>query len=111
MAQLNLRVDPSLLKELENVARQEDVTRTEIARRILVEGIERLKVQRALAKYRRGDISLERAALEAGLPLYEMIDLILREKIPAPFTPEEIREEAQELLTRASGQALAGVKS
>jgi hypothetical protein len=48
--------------------------------------------------------------MEAGLSLYEMIDLILREKIPAPFTPEEIREEAQELLAWAGGQAPEGVK-
>ena len=108
MAQLNLRMDPGLLKELEEVARQEGVSRTEMARRMLVEGIKRLRVQRALERYRRGEISLGRAAAEANLPLYEMIDLALREKIPAPFTPEEIREEAKELLALVDEEKLAG---
>jgi hypothetical protein len=52
----------------------------------------------ALERYRRGEISLERAAMEARLPLYELIDLCQREGIQAPFTPEEIRLELQDLL-------------
>ena len=103
MYQLNLRVDAGLLKELETVARQEGVTKTEMARRVLTEGVKRWEIQQALAQYRRGEMSLGRAAAAAGLPLYEMMDLVQRERIPAPFTPEEIREEAQELLARVDG--------
>ncbi|HDN79322.1 MAG TPA: ribbon-helix-helix protein, CopG family [Chloroflexi bacterium] len=98
-----LRIDPGLLRELENIAKQEGVTRTEIARRMLAEGLKRFKIQQALGKYRHGELSLERAAELAGLPLYEMFDLVLQEKIPAPFTPEEIRQEAEELLARLGG--------
>ena len=57
-------------------------------------------LENAVARYRKGQISLERAAMDARLSLYEMMDEMRRQGIPLDQTgPEEAREEIRALLT------------
>jgi predicted HTH domain antitoxin len=97
--QLNLRVGFQVIEELEEVARVEGLSRTEMARRLLIESLRRWRIERALDRYRRGEISLERAAMEARLPLYEMMDLAEREGIRPVTDLADLREGFRALLS------------
>lgn len=102
--QLNLRLDAQVVQELEAMARRNRVTRTELVRNILLDGLCRRRLDSALERYREGEITLERAAMEAGLPLYDMMDEAARRGIRRAYTAEEIRQDAESLLRQVEGR-------
>ena len=103
--QLNLRIDVELARQLESIAEQECLRKTDVARQYLMLGVRNWRLQDAIGRYRRGQISLERAAMDAGLSLYEMMDELRRQYIPLdPTTPEEAREEIRALLAELPAQ-------
>ncbi|HID86573.1 MAG TPA: hypothetical protein EYP55_04235 [Anaerolineae bacterium] len=97
--QLNLRIEDELARQLETIAEQEALRKTDVARKYLIEGVRRWRLERAIARYQRRELSLERAAAEAGLSIYEMMDELRRRNIALDqTTPDEVREEIRTLL-------------
>ncbi|MGZ8815209.1 MAG: ribbon-helix-helix protein, CopG family, partial [Mycobacterium sp.] len=80
--QVNLRLERELVDQLDDLARTEHVDRTEIARRILVTGVSEARVDRALRDYTAGRVTAWKAARDAGVTLYEMLDRIHERGIP-----------------------------
>jgi hypothetical protein len=80
--QVNLRLERELIDALDDLARAEHVDRTEVARRLLVDGVARSRVERALKDYADGRVTAWRAARDAGISLYEMLDRIHEAGIP-----------------------------
>jgi predicted transcriptional regulator len=80
--QVNLRLERELVEALDDLASTENVDRTEVARRILVDGVRRSRVDRALRAYADGRVTAWRAAGDAGVSLYEMLDRIHEAGIP-----------------------------
>ena len=65
----------------------------------LHEGVRRWKLERAISRYQQRQISLGRAAEDAGLSLYEMMDELQSRGIAQDrTTPEEAREDIRALL-------------
>ena len=50
--QLNIRIPLEMMAEIEEIARQEDLGKTYVARRLLHEGIKHWKLEHALGLYR-----------------------------------------------------------
>jgi hypothetical protein len=88
--QVNLRLERELVDSLDDLARKDHVDRTEIARRILVDGIAKARMDRALVDYRSERVTAWKAAEDAGVSLYEMLDRIHEAHIPHPMDPEEL---------------------
>jgi predicted transcriptional regulator len=107
--QVNLRLERDLVEALDDLARTEHTDRTEVARRILVEGVQRARVERALADYAAGRVTAWRAARDAGIPLYEMLDRIHEAAIPYELDPEELTRIEQHLAERRISRATARV--
>jgi predicted HTH domain antitoxin len=97
--QLNLRVDAELVRHLERIADQESLRKTDVARKYLVEGVRNWRLEQAIRRYQQEQVSLERAAADAGLTLYEMMDELRRRGIALDqTTPAEARTEIRALL-------------
>ncbi|MCD6554848.1 MAG: UPF0175 family protein [Anaerolineae bacterium] len=97
--QLNLRIDADLARHLEQIAEQESLRKTDIIRKYLVEGLRKWELEQAIQRYQQGQVSLERAAVDAGLTLYEMMDELRRRGIALDrTTPAEAREDIRSLL-------------
>ncbi|HEY84999.1 MAG TPA: hypothetical protein G4N96_07820 [Chloroflexi bacterium] len=97
--QLNLRIPSDLAREIAAISEQEALRKTDVARKYLIEGVRRWKLEQAVARYQQRQISLERAAADTGLSLYEMMDELRRRNIALDqTTPIEAREEIQALL-------------
>ncbi|MGZ8761187.1 MAG: UPF0175 family protein [Aeromicrobium sp.] len=77
------------MDQLDDLARTEHVDRTEIARRILVTGVSEARVDRALDDYAAGRVTAWKAARDAGVSLYEMLDRIHERGIPYEVDPED----------------------
>ncbi len=88
--QVNLRLERELVEQLDDLARAEHVDRTEVARRILVEGVAEARIDRSLRDYAAGRVTAWRAAGDAGVSLYEMLDRIRERGIPYELDPDEL---------------------
>ncbi len=88
--QVNIRLERKLLAELDEVALLESVDRAELARRLLRDGLKRERLERAVRRYRDGKMSAARAAEEAQISLYEMLNRIHAEGIPYELDTDEL---------------------
>lgn len=91
--QLNLRIPESILDELERIAAEEQVDRTAIVRRLLVDGMRRWRLERALRLYEQGQVTKERAAELADVSIYEVMDALRERGAAAQYTLEELHED------------------
>jgi predicted HTH domain antitoxin len=97
--QLNLRIDAELARHLNRIAEQESLRKTDVARKYLVEGVREWRLEQAIRHYQQKQVSLERAAADAGLTLYEMMDELRRRGTALDqTTPAEARAEIRALL-------------
>jgi double-stranded uracil-DNA glycosylase len=99
--QINIRLEADLVAALERVAREEKIDRSGAIQRLLKESLEQWQSARALRAYQRGEMSLGRAAEEAGLTQWELIDKAKRAGIAYPLDADEARER----LERISGSS------
>lgn len=86
--QINIRLEADLVAALERVAREEALDRTTAVRRLLETSIRHWEIDRALRAYQQGDVSLGRAAEEAGLTQWELMDAARRAGIAYPLDAE-----------------------
>ena len=71
--QMNLRLDEDLIKEFEELAKEENLDRSALVRKILLEGLHQERLNFALQKYMLKEISIERAAEIAKISIHEII--------------------------------------
>ncbi len=102
MIQITLRVPDQVASDLDALAEQERVSRIDLARQILLDGMAHRKRALALRLYREGKVTKSRAAEIAGLTLWEMIDLIDQAALPNPYTLQDAVEEVRRLIARAA---------
>jgi TDG/mug DNA glycosylase family protein len=90
--QVNIRLEADVVAALERVAREENIDRSTTIQRLLKASLEQWQTTRALLAYQRGEMSLGRAAEEAGLTQWELIDEAKRSGIAYPLDAEDVRE-------------------
>lgn len=74
MANLRVRVEKETVENLDELAKDFRLSRSEVARSALREGVRRLRLERALARYLRFEFTLSRAAEHAGVTIREMAE-------------------------------------
>jgi hypothetical protein len=89
-AQVTLRLERDLLEEIDRLAQSEGIDRTELARRLLADGLAHRRIGLATADYSAGRLSAWAAASRAGVDLYEMLDLIAGAGIPYRVDPDAL---------------------
>jgi len=82
MTNLQVRLEDDDTEELDDLARDLGLTRSEVARRALAEGVKRLRMEWTLVGYLNGEITLARAAQDAGVTIGEMADVAADRGIP-----------------------------
>lgn len=98
--QINIRIDTDLVAALERVAREESIDRATAVRRLLETSLKQWQVERALGGYQRGELSLGRAAEEAGLTQWEILDRANEAGLAHPLTAAAARRRLDQLLGR-----------
>src|SRR4030065_451969 len=71
MKTLQVRVDDREIGELADLAEEMRLSRSEIARTALREGVRRLRMEKALGRYLNLEFTLSRAAQHAGVTIRE----------------------------------------
>lgn len=104
--QVNLRLEADLISALERAANEECVDRGTLMRKLLLRALAQRRVERALQQYQSGEISIGRAAEDARLTHWEILDLARRQGLAYQLDLEEIAERL-ELLEKPPADGVA----
>lgn len=88
--QITLRLDRDLVSTIDELAGEEGMDRTELARRLLSDGLAQHRLRTAVRDVAAGRRSTWDAARRAGVSLYEMLDRVAEEGVPYQLDPEVI---------------------
>lgn len=94
------RLKTELLKEIQEMAREESIDRSSAIQRLLKIGLKKYKMEKALNLYREGKVTLWKAAEIAGVSLREMMEAIKARDIPYQYDFEALEEYVDELLAK-----------
>jgi TDG/mug DNA glycosylase family protein len=100
--QINIRIDADLVSALERVARDESTDRATVIRRLLERSLRQWEIDRAVEGYRRGDLSLGRAAEEAGVTQWELLELLHEAHVAYPLDVDDVAERIRQLRGEAT---------
>ena len=92
MAESEYMIPVNFMKEVEELSEFEKKDRLSIIKEVFEIGIEEKRKEVALELYKKGDVSLEKGAEIAKLPLLDFIDLIEKEKIFRKIDVDNIRK-------------------
>ena len=95
--QINIRLDADVVSALERVAQEESIDRATAIRRLLENSLRQWEVDRAIESYQRGEASLGRAAEEAGLTQWELLELLRQARVAYPLEAEDISDRLGEV--------------
>jgi predicted HTH domain antitoxin len=90
---ITARVPEDLAKEVEQIAQAEALDKSTTIKRLLIQAVQTWKVDYALRLYQEGKISIGKAAETAGISLWELIDTIVKRKIPLQTSREHLEED------------------
>ena len=92
MAESEYMIPVNFMKEVEELSEFENKDRLSIIKEVFEIGLEEKRKEVALELYKKGDVSLEKGAEIAKLPLLDFIDLIEKEKIFRKIDVDNIRK-------------------
>ena len=89
---LTIRLERNELERLKEISKKEEVELGSLLQEIVKLGILAWKKKRALELYKKGEVTLSKAAEMCGLTIYDLIDEIRRQNIPITVYTEDLRE-------------------
>ena len=87
------RLSSELVRELELIEDAEQSDRSTIVRRLLSQGVQQWKLEHYVRLYGDGKLTLARAARDAGVSLWEMMDYARTRKVPAQYDLEDFERD------------------
>lgn len=95
---LGARIESELYDIVNKVAKEENIDKTQAIKILVLVGWKELKLEKALEKYRKGIISMDKAAELAGLTVNEMMQEVAARGIRSDQTIDEFRKGLKDLL-------------
>ena len=87
------RLPSELVRELEFIEDAEQSDRSTTVRRLLEKAIQQWKLEHYVRLYGDGKLTLARAARDAGVSMWEMIDYARARKVPAQYDLEDLERD------------------
>jgi len=97
---VSARVRRSQAEEVERLAAERGVDKSEVIRELLSRALKEQKIKEALDSVRAGKATVWRASETAGVTYREMLELLRAHNIPFPLSKEELRREVREIIGR-----------
>ena len=85
------------IKKIESV---EQADRSTVLRKLLYKAVAEWKKEYAARLYADGSITLERAAMEAGVSVREMMEYLKAKRVPAQYDVEDLEEDMKNFYKR-----------
>ncbi len=90
--QIATRVDEELLSKIEEVQKDMQIDRSEAIRRILDEGTKQYRLEKAVEQLRDKKITVSKAAELAGVPIWDIMEIMRNREIPIPYSSQDLRK-------------------
>ena len=90
---VGIRLPLDLVRELELIENVEQSDRSTTLRRLLAKAIQQWKLEHYARLYGDGKLTLARAARDAGVSLWEMMDYARARKVPVQYDLEDLNRD------------------
>lgn len=90
------RIPIETLKEIERLAKSDNIDRSAEVRQLLEVGIFEKKQDEVIERYRQGKISTSRGAKELGITIWEMEEILDSEHIEAQYGSKDLKHDLEE---------------
>ncbi|MFQ6075077.1 MAG: UPF0175 family protein [Candidatus Bathyarchaeia archaeon] len=91
-ATIAARVPKEVHELIEQISVEEGVDKSTVIRRLLDLGLAEWRLENALRKYQRGEVTLLKASEVAGISIYEMVTIIREREIPYRYDLSDLEE-------------------
>ena len=98
------RLPQDLVRELERIERTEQSDRSTTVRKLLAKAIGEWKLEHYARLYGDGKLTLARAARDAGVSLWEMMDYARSRKISAQYDLGDFEQDLKSVYARVRRQ-------
>ncbi|AJF59519.1 MAG: hypothetical protein QT03_C0001G0004 [archaeon GW2011_AR10] len=96
-AVVSTRISRKETEEIESLARELDLDRSALLKKMIRMSLEELKTEHAFKLYKEGKVSFGKAAEIAGKNLWEMIDLTKKYDAYLNYSEEQFMEDLENL--------------
>ena len=94
------RLPRSLVSDLKKIESAEQSDRSTVLRKLLYKAVTDWKKEYAARLYAEGRVTMERAAMECGVSVREMMEYLKARKIPAQYDVEDLEEDMKNFYRR-----------
>jgi len=94
------RLPEPLVSDIKKIESVEQTDRSTVLRRLLYKAVTEWKKEYAAKLYAEGTVTLERAAIEAGLSVREMMEYLKQRRISAQYDAEDLEEDMRNFYKR-----------
>jgi len=94
------RLPGELVTELRRIEEVEQADRSTVVRKLLYRAVADWKKEHVAKLYSEGRVTLERAAMEAGISVREMMEFFRLRKVPAQYDIEDLEEDMKNIYKR-----------
>lgn len=94
---VGIRMDEELLNNLNELSREENMDRSTLVRKLLRKGLKEWKKDQAAERYRRGEITLTKAAEEAEITIWEMEKFLVNSGYVSKYSVKDLKRELSKL--------------
>ena len=99
------RLPESFIADLEKIEEIEQSDRSTVLRKLLHRAIGEWKKEHYSQEYAEGRLTLGRAAEEAGVSIWEMMEYVRQRKIPAQYGLEDLEHDLKVVYQRVGKKA------
>ena len=86
---ISTRIDDETADKLEKIAEKENIDRSALVRKFILQKLKEYEIEQMTKLYQKGVVSLQEAASQANVSLYEIMEYVQKENIRPPDQAKE----------------------
>lgn len=94
---ISVRLGEDLDKKLKQLAQRQGEEKSALIRELLIAGIKEKELENAVELYKKGKISLWKAARTAEISLWKMIEIMKQRKVEVQYSDKDLTEDLEAL--------------
>ena len=100
MGIINTELDEDWIKELEENAKRLSLDQNALVKKLIIDGLKQLRIQKLLPLFELGELSIEQLAKALDLSIYELLQVLKNARIPVGSDRIQTQQELQLLEER-----------
>lgn len=94
---VGIRMSKDLIRKLDRLASKEKLDRSTITRKLLKEGYKEYLKKKAADRYKKGKVTISKAAEEAGITVWEMEKFLVEQGYKSSYSIKDLEQERTNL--------------